>query len=124
MKMDELAVQGLCEISVWDSFMKPPGWRRLMAVFLGEQAGRACFLVRAVAGSRQSYDDETLADYARAQPRWTVYADEPGNIREKDGCFRFVNTLGMMKKTFLPDSYEAQRFDKVAREAGLAGAEK
>lgn len=119
MDSSKLVVNQLYTIHIWDTYSSPAGWKKMPALFLGEEAGQVRFLIRVRAENQTRNLDDTLAEYNLAEDHWAVYADRAEHVAEKEDCFHFVNTLGARKTSYRSASNEGQRFEKLARAAGL-----
>lgn len=119
MDTSKLAVNGLYQICVWDSYVSPAGWRKHPAVFLGDKAGIASFLIH-VRGDDQTHNlDDTLTEHSLAVDHWAVFSDRAEFIAEKADGFHFVNTLGTRKKSHMMGSTQGQELAEIACKAGL-----
>lgn len=119
MQCSHLVLNGLYAIKVWDAYRIPPGWRKLSAVYLGNDGATVSFLVHDKGQDRPDIADETLAEFAARESRWIVYSDRLEHVVERPGYFLFQNSLGVRKTAYLSDSEESARFEKIARAAGL-----
>lgn len=122
MNTSHLAINSLQTINVWDTYARPQKWRKVTAVYLGDVDGWVSFLVSTFGAFAAETEVLNGTEHYASQDRWVVYSDFAENIVEKADCFHFVNTLGIRKNSFQRESIEGERYEQIARQAGLIAA--